>query len=42
MRITVEAWSQHYSDDSQRLVTKGVFTYVAIDDEGRPHPARRG
>ena len=41
MRIALEAWCQHYSGGPPRQVTHGVFTYVAIDAEGRPHPVKR-
>lgn len=41
MRVALEAWSAHYSNDRQRLVTRGVFTYVAIDADGRPHSVIR-
>jgi acyl-CoA thioesterase YciA len=41
MKIDVEAWVQHYITDTQVRVTEGVFTYVAIDDTGRPHPVKR-
>jgi len=41
MRIAMEVWSQHYTGSAQRLVTQGVFTYVAIDSAGRPHPVKR-
>ena len=41
MKIDVEAWVQHYSNDRQVRVTEGVFTYVAIDDQSRPHPVKR-
>jgi acyl-CoA thioesterase YciA len=41
MKIDVEAWVQHYTTDKQVRVTEGVFTYVAIDDNGRPHPVKR-
>ena len=36
--ISVEAWVQRHKDDSTHHVTKGLFTYVAIDDNGRPTP----
>jgi acyl-CoA thioesterase YciA len=42
MKISVEAWAQHYSGTSQRRVTRGVFTYVAIDEKGKPQPVKRG
>jgi acyl-CoA thioesterase YciA len=41
MKIDVEAWVQHYTNDTQVRVTEGVFTYVAIDAEGKPHPVKR-
>lgn len=41
MKIDVEAWVQHYTDDRHVRVTEGVFTYVAINDAGRPHPVKR-
>lgn len=36
--ISVEAWVQRHQDDTSHHVTKGLFTYVAIDDKGRPTP----
>lgn len=41
MRIDVEAWVQRGDDGRLRRVTEGVFTYVAIDEAGRPHPVHR-
>lgn len=41
MKVTLEAWSQHYSGDAQQCVTRGVFTYVAIDAHGKPQPVKR-
>jgi acyl-CoA thioesterase YciA len=41
MRIDVEAWVQRYTDSSVHRVTEGVFTYVAIDAGGKPHPVKR-
>ena len=41
MRIDVEAWVQHFTDGAQRRVTEGVFTYVAINDAGKPHAVKR-
>lgn len=41
MKVSVEAWSQHFSGGAERRVTQGVFTYVAIDARGRPHPVKR-
>ncbi len=39
MTINVEAWVQRAIGDQQELVTKGTFTFVAIDDHGKPHAA---
>ncbi len=41
MKIAVEAWVQRGTDGKLLRVTKGVFTYVAIDQAGRPHPVHR-
>jgi acyl-CoA thioesterase YciA len=41
MRVEVDVWTQTYSGGGQRRVTHGILTYVAIDDEGTPHPVRR-
>jgi acyl-CoA thioesterase YciA len=41
MKVLIEVWSQHYSGGPGRCVTHGVFTYVAIDGDGKPHPVKR-
>jgi acyl-CoA thioesterase YciA len=41
MKIDVEAWVQRGGDGKLLRVTEGVFTYVAIDDAGRPQPVHR-
>lgn len=41
MTIPVEVWVQRYMDGEQVRVTHGVFTYVAVDREGKPIPVRR-
>jgi acyl-CoA thioesterase YciA len=41
MRIDLEAWVQRAKGGELVRVTEGVFTYVAIDDQGRPHPVHR-
>jgi len=38
MTIKVEAWTMDRIDFKQRQVTEGVFTYVAINKDGKPHP----
>jgi acyl-CoA thioesterase YciA len=41
MKIAVEAWVQRYADSTLHRVTEGTFTYVAIDDRGKPQPVKR-
>ncbi len=41
MRLDLEAWVQRAKGGELVRVTEGVFTYVAIDDQGRPHPVHR-
>ena len=41
MRIPVEVWVQPYRKTEQTRVTHAVFTYVALDDNGRPIPVVR-
>jgi acyl-CoA thioesterase YciA len=41
MKIAVEVWVQRYADSTLRRVTEGTFTYVAIDEAGKPQPVKR-
>jgi acyl-CoA thioesterase YciA len=41
MTIPVEVWVQRYMSGEQVRVTHGVFTYVAVDSDGKPIPVRR-
>jgi acyl-CoA thioesterase YciA len=41
MKIPVEVWVQRYRRTEQTLVTRAVFTYVAVDQSGRPIPVQR-
>ena len=41
MTIPVEVWVQRYMSGEELLVTKGVFTYVALDSAGKPVPVER-
>lgn len=41
MKIHLEVWRDPFHDRDLLLVTEGEFTYVAIDDAGRPHPVER-
>jgi acyl-CoA thioesterase YciA len=36
MTIAVEAWRRHRSEEEATKVTEAKFTFVAIDDNGRP------
>ena len=41
MIIPVEVWVQRYMQTEQTRVSRGVFTYVALDNEGKPVPVKR-
>ena len=41
MKIPVEVWVQRYMRTEQTLVTRAVFTYVAVDQLGQPIPVQR-
>src|SRR5438093_12355441 len=41
MIIPVEVWVQRYMSGEEVLVTKGVFTYVALGPDGKPTPVSR-
>jgi acyl-CoA thioesterase YciA len=38
--IRVEAWVERIADLTHLKVTEGVFTYVAIDQQGKPTPIK--
>lgn len=38
MKIHIEAWSRRFQTGLREKVTVATFTFVAIDDEGRPRP----
>ena len=38
MKIHVEAWARRFETHHHEKVTDGNFTFVAIDDNGRPRP----
>ena len=40
--VHVQAWVQRRNETNTILVTDGNFTYVAIDDAGRPRPVAQG
>jgi acyl-CoA thioesterase YciA len=41
MKIPVEVWVERYMTGEQVRVTQAVFTYVALDQRGRPTPVRQ-
>lgn len=41
MQIRVAAWRRERHAEECHLVTEASFTFVALDDEGRPRPVRR-
>jgi acyl-CoA thioesterase YciA len=41
MTVHLEAWVLRRNEDRPILVTDGNFTYVSIDEQGRPQPIRR-
>ena len=38
MTIHIEAWAVRFKTHHREKVTDGTFTFVAIDDEGKPRP----
>ena len=38
MRIQVEAWRRARDGDETEKVTEALFTFVALDQDGRPRP----
>ena len=38
MKIHIEAWAQRFRTTDRDKVTDAIFTFVAVDDEGRPRP----
>ena len=40
LKVHVEAWARRFGTHRRDKVTDATFTFVAIDDEGRPRPAR--
>ena len=38
MKIEVQAWARRFRTQTREQVTEATFTFVAIDDEGRPRP----
>ena len=40
MQIKIEVWISRKLSSEELKVTEGIFTFVAIDDNGRPTPAQ--
>ncbi len=38
MKINIEAWSQRFMTTKSDKVTVATFTFVAVDDQGKPRP----
>ena len=38
--VKVDTWVKRRSDGQEEKVTEGLFTFVAIDDTGRPRSVR--
>jgi acyl-CoA thioesterase YciA len=38
MKIHIEAWARRFGSHTRDKVTVASFTFVAIDDDGRPRP----
>ena len=41
MTIATEAWRRPRHEDTATKVTEAVFTFVAIDDDGKPRPIQQ-
>jgi acyl-CoA thioesterase YciA len=41
MRIHIEAWARRFQQGIREKVTDATFTFVAIDDLGRPRAIPR-
>jgi acyl-CoA thioesterase YciA len=42
MKIAIEAWAQRFQTNLMEKVTDATFTFVAIDDAGKPRPIPAG
>ncbi len=38
VKVGIECWARERGSADAHKVTEGVFTYVAVDENGRPHP----
>lgn len=42
MEFKVEVWTAAISSENLKKVAEGIFTFVAINEERKPHPVDRG
>lgn len=42
MKLHIEAWAQRFQTHRREKVTDATFTFVAIDEDGRPRPVAKG
>lgn len=41
MQFKIEVWTLSIFEEDYKKVSHGVFTFVAIDENGKPHPVDR-
>jgi len=41
MKVHIEAWARRFRTHDREKVTDATFTFVAVDDSGRPRPVTR-
>ena len=41
MQFKMEAWTVDFPNENIKKVAEGIFTFVAIDDHGKPQPVNR-
>ncbi len=42
MKVHIEAWAKRFRTHAREKVTDATFTFVAVDDAGRPRPVSQG
>jgi acyl-CoA thioesterase YciA len=42
MRFKMEVWTVSMTEKKLKKTGQGIFTFVALDQEGRPQPVKRG
>ena len=42
MKVHIEAWAKRFRTQHREKVTDATFTFVAVDDSGRPRPVSQG